>query len=668
MYFHGIFMGCQIRLIIAFSDSRFQFLFFMFYEVEHLTLRFVFKSLRTHTYSFFIFNRMRHFCLILSFFILTSFFEQKPAESTVLLPPQYPQGYFASPVAGEMILSGSFGELRTNHFHAGIDIGPTRSGNEPIFASAEGYVARVRTQEAGYGQSVYIAHPNGYTTVYGHLNSFSKEILDIVRKKQYETETFEQDIILQPNELTVKQGQQIATMGNRGMSMGPHLHFEIRETATEKAVNPLLFGMNVSDNMPPRFEDMKVYFLDEKHEIISTKTYSLKKKSNSEYALPFDTIDVAAPYVAFAIQATDIHSGDSGQNGIFSLSLKSNDELLYRFKAEKCGFDESRYINAHIDYFEHQTNRYFFHRAFRLCGDNLSMYDSVRNDGIIALPFTTPNDSAACRKINLTAADIAGNTRSVSFVVRPKQQTTIPASKPYTYFFPYDKESVIKPDDAAIFYFPKGCFYDNVYAKFNMGSGQYGRSYQLHDPRTPIHYDMRIALKPLNLPDSLKTKAFIAYSTREDGQVFTCGGTWDSAGFLTTKSNKFGNYTIGVDRTPPTISVEDFGEKMAKTGRLAFKIKDNIEGRAVRYRTEMDGKWFLMEFDTKSDILFCRFEDLPSPFNTEGEHTLKITLTDDRDNVTLFQRRFELVDHIERAKPKPKPQASKGKGQKSKRH
>jgi hypothetical protein len=607
---------------------------------------------------------MRHFLFVLSIFLLTSFLEQKPAESRVVPPPQYPQGYFASPVAGEMILSGSFGELRTNHFHAGIDIGPTRSGNEPIFAAAEGYVSRVRTQEAGYGQSVYVTHPNGYTTVYGHLHSFSKDILEIVRKKQYETESFEQDIFLQPTDVPVKQGQQIATMGNRGMSMGPHLHFEIRETATEKAVNPLLFGMNVTDNMPPRFEDMKVYFLDEKHEIISTKTYTLKKKSNTEYALPFDTIDVAAPYVAFSIQSTDIHSNDSGQNGIYSLSLKSNDELIYRFKAEKCGFDESRYINAHIDYFEHQTNRYFFHRAFRLCGDNLSMYDSVRNDGIIALPFTTQNDSTSYRKINLTAADIVGNTRMISFVVRPKQQTTPPVAKPYTYFFPYDKESVIKPDDASVFYFPKGCFYDNVYARFNTGMSTYSRTYQLHDPRTPIHYDFKIALKPFNLPDSLKSKAYIAYASREDGQVFTCSGVWDKDGFLTAKGNRFGNYSIGVDRTPPTIETEDFGEKMAKTGRLAFKIRDNIEGRAVRYRTEMDGKWFLMEFDTKSDILFCRFEDLPSPFNTEGDHSLKITLMDDRDNVKVFQRSFELVDHIER--PKPKPKETKGKEQKGK--
>ena len=157
------------------------------------------------------------------------------------------------------------------------------------------------------------------------------------------------------------------------------------------------------------------------------------------------------------------------------------------------------------------------------------------------------------------------------------------------------------------------------------------------------------------MPDSLKSKAFIAYCTREDGHIYTCGGTWDKDGFLTAKNSRFGNYTIEIDRIPPTISTVNFAEKVAKTSRLAFKIRDNIEGRPVRYRAEMDGQWFLMEFDAKSDILFSRFEDLPSPFNTEGAHELKITVTDDRDNATVFERRFEWVDHIER--PKPKPQA-----------
>ncbi len=586
-------------------------------------------------------------------------------EPTVSVPPsreigmqaQYPKGYFASPVSGSLVLSGTFGELRANHFHSGIDITPTRSGNEPIFAAADGYVTRIRIQEGGYGQALYIVHPNGYTTVYGHLNSFSSEIQAFLRKKQYETESFEQDLALLPTDLPVRQGQQVATMGNRGHSFGQHLHFEIRETATEKTINPLLFGFNVPDDVAPKFDGLKVYLLDDKKEVIGTRYISMVKKSANEYAIAGDTLEVAAPNVAFALKATDRQGGNSGENGIFTLDLLSDKVPMYRFKAEKFGFDETRYINAHIDYFEQHVRRTFYHRAFRLAGDMLSMYDSVQNNGVIAMQQTSGTDSC-CKKITLTASDVAGNTATFSFVARAKQLSIISVSKPYTYFLPFDKESIIKPNEGAIFYFPKGCFYENVYTRFgvtNTEGGQFAQTYQLHDVASPIHYDFRIALKPQNLPDSLRNKAFIAYCTREDGRTYTCGGTWDDEGFLTAKNSRFGNYSIEVDQTPPTITPSNFSEKMAKTSRLSFKIRDNIEGRPLRYRAEIDGQWILMELDGKSDLLYCRFEDLPNPLNTEGDHLLKITVTDDRENTRVFECRFELVNRIETPRSKAKP-------------
>ncbi len=600
---------------------------------------------------------MKHLFSLFSIILFTSFFTQKPSETSGFTPPQYPQGYFASPVGGSLALSGSFGELRANHFHSGIDIKPTRSGNEPIFAAADGYVARIRTQEGGYGQSVYIAHPNGFTTVYGHLNAFSSDILAFLRKKQYATERFEQDLTLQPTDIPIQQGQQIATMGNRGHSFGQHLHFEIRETESEKTLNPLLFGFNVLDDVSPKFEGLKVYLLDDKKEVIGTRYMSMVKKSANQYALAGDTLDVAAPNVAFALKASDRQGSNSGENGIFTLELLSDNVSKYHFKAERFGFDETRYLNAHIDYYEQHVRRTFYHRAFRLGGDRLSMYDSVQNNGVIALQQATTTDSC-CKKITLIASDVAGNTTTFSFIARAKPQSLVSASKPYTYLFPFTEESIIKPNDKAMFYFPKGCFYEDVYARFGVTpteGGQYAQTYQLHDVGTPVHYEFKIALKPQNLPDSLRSKAFIAYCTREDGRTYTCGGKWDNEGFLTAKNSRFGNFSIEVDQTPPTITAVNFGEKMTKTSRLAFKIRDNIEGRPLRYRAEIDGKWILMELDGKSDLLYCRFEDLPYPSNTEGGHLLKITLTDDRENTRVFERSFELVDHIERPRSKPKP-------------
>ncbi|MBL7814387.1 MAG: M23 family metallopeptidase [Saprospiraceae bacterium] len=604
---------------------------------------------------------MKHLYLIFSILFLTFFFDPNDDASTGSVPPQYPQGYFASPIGGDLVLSGSFGELRKNHFHAGIDIAPTRGGNEPIFAAAEGYISRIKIQEAGYGQALYVTHPNGYTTVYAHLHSLSSDILAFLRKKQYETETFEQDLTLQPTDFPVKQGQQIATMGNRGMSKGQHLHFEIRETQTEKAVNPLLFGLSLPDKVPPKFEDLKIYFLNEKKEVVGSRIVNLRKKTPLLYGVEGDTLDVWSPYVAFAIQATDIHGEESGENGIYSLSLKSNDELIYQFKAEKFGFDETRYINAHTDYQEQTVRNAFFHRAFRLCGDYLSMYDSMRNDGIIMVQPEV-NEVSGAKKIQLVASDIVGNTRELSFAIRAKAALVTSEPKPYTYFFPFDKESVIKPDESAIFYFPKGCFYENIYARFNATTAtdrQYSKIYQLHEARTPVHSEFNIAIKPNNMPDSLRSKACIVYSAVVGGQAVNCGGVWDSNGFLTTKYNRLGCYSISYDQMPPTISPESFAEKMTPSSMLSFRLSDNLEGQPIRYRAEMDGKWFLMEFDTKSSLLFCRLKDLPVEMITEGGHDLKVTATDSRGNETVFKRRLEIVDHIE--KPKPKPQTKKRK-------
>ena len=376
---------------------------------------------------------MKHliiYLLVLLATVLTIryFYHKKPTETIVLGSigtPQYPQGYFASPVGGELMLAGSFAELRRNHFHAGIDIAPTRSGNEPLFASADGYIARIKIQENGYGQALYINHPNGYTTVYGHLEAFNAEIIAVLRKKQYETESFEQDIVLQPTDIVVRQGQEIGKMGNRGASRGQHVHFEIRETKTEIAVNPLLFGFNVPDNVPPRLEDMKVYLMDDKKDVIGKKSYSAKRKSVGLYKIEVDTVDVAAPNVGFAIQATDIQSGNSGENGIYTLELKVNDTVVYKYKADRVGFDETRYLNAHIDYLEQYTRQSFFHRTFRLPGNQLGMYAYLKNDGIIPLNMT----DSLTKRITLTAADIAGNASTVSFVVRPKRQTNFPVEQ-----------------------------------------------------------------------------------------------------------------------------------------------------------------------------------------------------------------------------------------------
>ncbi len=576
---------------------------------------------------------MKHFIYLSALLLLMAFQAPMP-------PNQYPQGFFQSPVGHQIELSGTFGELRPNHFHSGIDVRPGRGlHNEPIFACAEGYVSRINILGGGYGQAIYIAHPNGFTTVYAHLDKLSPELTAFLRKKQYESEDFDQDLTLQPTDLPVFRGQQIGVMGNRGHSFGEHLHFEIRETATDNPINPLLFGFFVSDQKPPSVSALKAYFLNDKKEVIGEKIFSLQRRADGTFGITGDTLNVPAPNVAFALKTYDTHDGASGDNGIYSLELKNNGTSVYQFKAEKFPFNETRYLNAHLDYQEQTVRRSYFHRLFVLIGNHLSMYQSVDNQGIVAI------GASEVRQITATSGDVVGNTAFVNFYVRQIESLPPPAPKAYTYFLPVNEASIVQPDGAH-FFFPKNCFYDNIYLNFgsNTEGGSYGvysSSYHFQNYNTPIHTPFTIKIKPYNLPDSLRTKAFVAYCTRESGRVHNAGGKWSDDGFIQSKNNRFGTYCIMTDITPPTIRPLSFQYNMKKAKRISFKINDNYEtmgtAAGLTYRAEVDGQWLLMELDGKRDVIYYDFEEGKIDV---GEHIFHLSLKDGLDNESVFEAKF----------------------------
>jgi Peptidase family M23 len=564
-----------------------------------------------------------------------------PNVSNSPVNPNYPQGYFQSPVAGEMILSGTFGELRANHFHSGIDISAGKKKNkEPLFAAAEGYISRIKIEAGGYGQAIYITHPNGYTTVYGHLDHFASEIQAFVRKKQYETESFVQDLVLNPTDFPIMRGQHIGNMGNRGHSFGQHLHFEIRETKTDKPLNPLLFGFNVPDNLPPSVQQLKAYYFNDKKEVIDTKILYPIKKTDGTFGILGDTLKAASAYIGFALKTYDRDNGKNGENGIYRLELRENETPIYSFNTESFPFSETRYLNAHIDYYEQRFKNSYFHRLFTLPGNQLTMYGKKENNGLLAV-------KTEGGKLDITTADIAGNSSKLSFIVVKNEEVTpiLPAIPPYNYILPYNEPSILKPNGAS-FYFPKNSFYENLYLRYSQvtegGTDDiYSDTYQLHDTRTPVHAAFTINIKPTNLPDSLKNKAFIAYCVREGSAVFNCGGLWAEDGSMMAKNASFGNFCIMVDTIAPTIKPVSFAADMRKAIRISFKIKDNHEvtgsGSDIKYRAEVDGQWLLMEFDAKSDLLFHQFDGRI----TEGVHNFKLVVTDNRGNEAVFEKQFK---------------------------
>ena len=257
----------------------------------------------------------------------------------------YPKGYFKWPVGATVALAANFGELRPNHYHMGLDCKTDKKQNMPIYAAAEGYIARVKIEPYGFGRAIYVNHPNGFTTLYAHLNDFYPALEAYVKKEQYRQKTWKLTLDIPPGTLAVEKGQFIAYSGNTGGSQGPHLHFEIRDTESDKVLNPSLFGFPVPDNIAPDVLRLAMYDRCLSVYEQSPKYISIKKV-NGVYTASPAVVMANTDKVSFAITAYDRYTGSTNQNGIFEAVLYDNERAIVGFQLDSIGYDETRYLMA----------------------------------------------------------------------------------------------------------------------------------------------------------------------------------------------------------------------------------------------------------------------------------------------------------------------------------
>ncbi len=542
---------------------------------------------------------------------------------------------FAAPVAGPLRLSGTFGELRPNHFHAGIDI--KGSIGEALYAVADGYVSRIKVEGGGYGNALYIDHPNGYTSVYAHLDRFTPEVAAYVKSVQYEKESFAIDVQPEPGRFPFSKGQEIGRMGITGSSFGPHLHFEIRDTESEMPVNPLALGLEVADRRPPRMHQLRIYSLDEERRTLDQKTYNLIG-SGGDYGVSGDTIRLAAEEVGLALKVYDHMDGVSNWNGIYAMSLYVDDSLAYAFSMDRFSFAETRYINAHMDFAARITSRSYFNRMYRLPGNALStIYSDAINDGVIAL------SERRATKVTLIARDLAGNARRFECWLRRDGNPPEADHGVYNYFLPYDEENLIDQPGIELF-FSEGTFYQDLYLFLEVADDQsadiYSAVYHLGDPTTPVHHSFEMAIRPRPIPDELRARAFIALC-EPNNRVTNYGGRWGK-GRLKTKVRTLGDYCVMIDTIKPRISAVDFNTNMSGWRTMAFVISDNLPttgpGPELAYRATIDGQWILMEYDAKKDRITHYFDGtFPA-----GKHQFRLEVTDRQGNMRVLEREILL--------------------------
>lgn len=572
---------------------------------------------------------MKRFLKIIPILLIgISTYAQQPLE-------QIDPNYYSAPLKIPFFLAGNFAELRPNHFHAGIDIKTQGKTGLPVYAAAEGSVSRISISPSGYGNALYIDHPNGTTTVYGHLERFAPQIEDYIRRIQYEKETFAIDQIVPAGTLTVKKGEQVAKSGNAGSSGGPHLHFEIRRTKEEILMNPLLFHIPVKDKIKPVIQSLMVYPVSDDAGV-----------SGKQQPQRFETILAGNSYqlknnqpisvwgkIGFGLQAVDLLDGSPNKCGIYSLKLSIDNEIIYSFTMDDLVIEETKYINSHLDYEQAIRTGRRLYRTWLEPGNKLSIYDIAEKRGIFKATDNQPH------QVKYEITDAYGNATSLAFTIQSKEISITP-TEPKGELFKYNRNNHIRNDDLE-FRIPEGALYndvDFVYAKKTGNPKFYSPVFQLHNPYTPLHFACPLKIKAVNLPADLESKVMLAQVDPASGRVYSATGKYLD-GWVEGNIRVLGNYTLVVDTEAPKIVSLSIADKktLKEATRLRFTITDNLS-RIETFRGTIDGKWVLFEYDLKNNLISYTFDKSRLQFGKN--HVLNLEVTDFKGNTGKYKANF----------------------------
>ena len=543
----------------------------------------------------------------------------------------FSQTNYHSPLNFELLLSGTFGELRGSHFHTGIDIKTEGVEGQKVFSIADGYVSRIKISTWGYGKAIYITHPDGNTSVYAHLKEFNKEIEKYVNEQQYKKENFEIQLFPSKEKFPIKRGDVIALSGNTGGSGGAHLHFEIRNTKSEHPINPLQFNFDITDNIQPTIVGIKIYphqnsSVNNKNESVK---YSLTKKGNN-YSVNSKQIIKVNGDISFSISTYDKLNGAYNKNGVYSIKLFIDNNLIHHFLADELSFSEKRFLNAHIDYSEYTESKTKYNRCFNLPYNKLSNYKTNVNDGIFNFI------DSLTHKIRFEVEDFEGNKSEVNFEVQSQSTSPEFETEDSGDGFLYNQANVYKNLKFEA-HLEKYSLYEDCNVHYSVGIKTDNTLSEIHNfmsSSIPIHKNYVLSIKE-KIAKNITDKVYIA-KVNDNGTFTYKGNSWRGS-FLSAKVREFGNFTIISDTINPIIlgvNVKD-GKNISSQTTIKCTIEDKESGISF-YRGEINGKWILMEYDYKKKLLTYK---LPSDFE-KGKHKLIIVVKDRMGNKTEYKSNF----------------------------
>lgn len=537
------------------------------------------------------------------------------------------------PIKIPVYLSGNFGEIRGNHFHTGLDIKTRGSEGYNLYAVWNGTVSRINVAPYGYGRALYIRHPNGYTTVYAHLKSFSPEIEAYIKSEQYRQKTWDIEIYPPSGMFNFSAGDIVALSGNSGSSQGPHLHFEIRESKTERPVNPQRFGIAVKDDVKPSIYGLKVETMADRSGVNSKKyDYFGVGGVHGDYILNTGVIKAIGP-IGVYLHTIDKYNEVPNSNGTYSIQLLVNDTMRYEMALDKLDFSTNRFINNHIDYRLYTVNRKKYQKCFVEGYNKLDIFKNLKNNGVVNIQHGIKYDF----KIN--ASDYAGNVSVLNFSIIGDSTVSQPKPSEDGFYIDYDKDKVVHLPFAKV-HFPAYTFYTNQYIDVHSEESEKLLSpvYSIGSTQIPLHSYFDIVVNM----DLDNTKGLFLATVNSNNRVIGADfikKTNESGFWFSTRA--LGRYTLMQDTIAPTVSCPgySFNKNYSEGQSLRFTFVENYTGIGS-YNLFIDGVWALLEFDAKRNqfIYRCDGEKI-----AKGVHKFEFILEDGVKNQTVYSGQFNFI-------------------------